>query len=237
MGRLALSRLVLCFATTLACLCSAVANAQLTFTADPIAGKVVDEESGEPLAGVVIVALWLIEESFVGRANGVLNILETTSDRNGDYGFPGWGPKVVPPSPFPVFGSGKDPLVLYFKEGYWPAREKNDSIYYARLHTRQPPLGGFKANGLTIKLRKWDGTDEERYYSELTSMLIGLRGAWQSYPRLTISMDRIYRLLVRRMGQKELRNTFPVPSIKGFPHGNWKGLSDAELGILRQIGD
>jgi len=195
------------------------AHAQLTFKADAINGKVVDEETGQPLAGVIIVAMWTVEESLVGRGNDLLDVLETVADKYGNYGFPEWGPKPVPSfplSPLAIFGSGNDPFVVYFKNGYWPAHESNGMSDPERIASRKPPLGGFKANGMTIRLKKWDGKDEAKYYERVSDMVHELRGGWKQYPRMAIAIDRIYQSLLLRLNRKELPWNFLIPHIAGF---------------------
>lgn len=219
----------------IACLFSAAANAQLTFTAQAITGKVVDEETSEPLAGVIIVAKWTVEESLVGRGNDLLNVLETVSDKSGNYGFPAWGPKLVPffpLSPLAIFGSGNDPLVVYFKSGYWPTVESNEMSDPERIASREPPLGGFKANGMTIKLKKWDGKDEEKYYSRVSGMVSDLKGGWKKYPRMTLAIDLIYQPLLQRKKRKEIPLTFLIPTVKDFPHWS-KNLSPEDEAYLK----
>lgn len=209
---------------TVVCLFGAVipAHAQLTFTADAITGKVVDEETGEPLAGVIIVANWTIEASFVGYNNELLNVLETVTDKDGSYGFPGWGPKLLPItsiifSASELFGKGADPSVVYFKSGYWPVREENEVTYPGQsIADRKPPLGGFQANGKTIKLKKWDGKDEKKYYSRVSGIVDGLRGGWREYPRMALAIDRIFQMLIQREKRKEIPPFYPTPHVQGF---------------------
>jgi hypothetical protein len=207
------SKVLFAALTTVACLLSSVAQAQLTFTADAINGKIVNEETGAPLAGVIIVAEWYVQERLVGRGNGLLNVMETVSDKDGNYGFPSWGPKLLPMSPYPIFGSGNDPLVLYFKNGYWPAIESNDASDPESIATRKPPLGGFQANGKAIKLRKWDGKNEREYYDKVRFMVDQLNGGWKKYPRMTLAIDRIFQMLVQREKRKEIPPFFPTPHI------------------------
>jgi hypothetical protein len=207
---------------TVACLFSPTAHAQLTFTADAINGKVVDEETGQPLAGVIIVAMWTIEASFVGYDNELLNVIETVTDQDGNYGFPEWGPKLLPVSTYPfstseLFDKGDDPFVVYFKSGYWPAQEKNEVTYPGQdIAKREPALGGFKANGMTIKLKKWDGMDEEKYYKQVSFMADDLNGGWKKYPRMALAMDKIYQSLMARLKRKEISTNFPLPHVVGF---------------------
>ena len=194
-------------------------SVQPTFTADAINGKVVDEETGQPLAGVIIVAKWTVDESLVGRNNGLLNVLETVTDKDGNYNFPAWGPKPVPffpLSPLAVFGSGNDPSVEYFKNDYWPAHESNGMSDPERIASRDPPLGGFKANGMTIKLKKWDGKDEEKYYKQVSFMADDLNGGWKKYTRMALAMDKIYQSLMARLKRKEISTNFPLPHVVGF---------------------
>lgn len=205
-------------------LLSTPAHAHLTFTADAINGKVVDEESGAPLDGVIIVAKWTIEASYVGYNNELLNTLETVSDKDGNYGFPAWGPKMLPVTAISfsrsdLFGGGNDPCVVYFKNGYWPAREKNDVTYPGiNIADRKTPLGGFIANGKSIKLKKWNGKEEAEYYKHVSHMVDELKGGWKKYPRMTLAIDRIYQPLIQRLKRKEIPWNSSIPEIKGYPH-------------------
>lgn len=201
------------------CLLSAPAHAQLTFSADAINGKVVDEETGAPLTGVIIVAKWTIEASYVGYDNELLNTLETVSDKDGNYGFPAWGPKMLPITAISfsrsdLFGSGNDPGVMYFKSGYWPAREKNDVTYPGlNIVDRKTPLGGFIANGKTIKLKKWDGKDEAKYFECVSNRVDELKGGWKKYPRMSLAIDEIFQVLYAKKKRKEIPLSFPIPHV------------------------
>jgi len=223
---------------TIAIMLSTPAHAQLTFTADAINGKVVDEETGQPLAGVIIVAKWTIEASFVGYDNELLKVMETVTDKDGNYGFPGWGPKLLPIltypfSPSDLFGKGHDPFVVYYKSGYWPAQEKNEVTYPGQdIARRKPALGGFAGNGMTIKLKKWDGKDERKYYERVSHMVYELKGGWKKYPRMTLAIDRIYQPLLKRKKQKEIPLNFLIPTIKDFPHFD-KKLSPEDEAYLK----
>jgi len=193
---------------TFACLFGTAAQAQITFTADAIAGKVVDEETGEPLSGVIIVAQWTINPKWVGYDNELLNVLETVSDKDGNYGFPAWGPKLLSvPAVFisasDLFGKGDDPMVVYYKSGYWPAQEYNEVTYSGQdIAKRKTPLGGFAANGKTIRLKKWDGKDEMKYYERLSSMTDQLKGDWKLYPRMALAIGPMYQQLVDKKKAK-----------------------------------
>jgi hypothetical protein len=206
---------------TIACLLSNPAHAQLAYSAEAINGKIVDEDTGAPLDGVVIVAKWTIYTMIVGRNNDMLNVLETVSDKDGNYGFPAWGPKMLPVTSIPfslseLFMEGNDPCLVYFKSGYWPALEKNLVTYSPPLEgteTRKTPWGGFKANGKTIKLKKWDGKDEAKYYERVSDRVDELRGGWKKYPRMTLAIDEIFQMLYAKKKRKEIQLSFPIPHI------------------------
>jgi hypothetical protein len=225
---------------TVACLFGNSANAQLTFTADAINGKVVDEETGAPLAGVIIVAKWTIEASFVGYDSELLNVLETVTDKDGHYGFPAWGPKLLPRTSYPfslseLFGKGDDPYVVYFKSGYWPAHEKNDPTYPGlSIADRKTPLGSFQVNGKAIRLKKWDGKNEAKYYERVSDMVHELKGGWKKYPRMTLAIDRIYQPLLQRKKRGEIPLTFLIPTVKDFPHWD-KKLSPEDEAYLKGV--
>lgn len=99
-----------------------------------------------------------------------------------------------------------------------------------RITSRDPPLGGFRANGKTIKLKKWDGKDEAKYYTRVEAMVLNLRGGWKQYPRMTLAIDRIFKLLIERIKRNEIPRNFDVPHIAGF---NMEDLSADERAYLK----
>lgn len=203
------------------------ANAQLTYSAKSIMGKVADAETGEPLAGVVIVAQWKIDRNFVGDDKALLNVMETVSDSGGDYAFPAWGPISLPPRA--NFGKGEDPGVYYFKSGYWPQYEQNDLT--DDIRRRATPLGEFKGNGQTVKLRKWDGTDIRKYESHLHGLagsMPGYYGAdWRKYPRMTLEIKKVGRLV-----QKKTKSVLGAAHVEGF---YFDRLSKDDLELIRSL--
>ncbi len=152
-----------------------------------ITGKLVDAETGEPLAGANIVAVWILGRTFFSDAK-VLKILETVSDQDGNYAFPAWGPIALPL--LGDFGQGYDPRVVYFKHGYWPQTVSNGVTEHPDL--REPPLGGFKYNDKTIKLKKWDGERKELYFGSVSDASdvysSGSNDNWKKHPRLSLTL-------------------------------------------------
>ena len=115
--------------------------------------RVVDQQTGQPLADVHAIAAWLVYGGHGRR--GVLMALEAVSGPDGQLSFPAWGPVrsgiegVVP---------GRDPMISLFRPGY-RARliynatplEPSDT---ARVHA-------FDQAGETFQLLPFQGTTAE----------------------------------------------------------------------------
>jgi len=139
------------------------------YTADPISARVVDAETGQPLAGVNVAALWILKGGLEGgNVVGYANILETVTDSNGAFSFPGWGPRPV------ALGQlhHDAPLMLFFKAGYAYHQVQNRVVTAAApTHTRSDWAGK------TVALKKFKGTLAEYAYElrafplELGSMI------------------------------------------------------------------
>src|SRR5882724_5458816 len=94
------------------------------YTSDPIEAWVVDADTGQPIEGAVVTANWqLVGFSFDtgGRKLGQLEVMETETDKNGRFYFPG----------FTKLNPGlddlreEDPQILIFKPGYSYMRAAN----------------------------------------------------------------------------------------------------------------
>src|SRR5262245_4187710 len=87
------------------------------YSAAPIHGRVVDAETQQPLAGVHVVAQWILNTGILLHAETIqrFHILETVTDANGEYKLPGWGPK---PRPTLSRLEEDDPRLTFFKPGY-----------------------------------------------------------------------------------------------------------------------
>jgi hypothetical protein len=98
-----------------------------SLSSEPIAAQVVDADTGQPIAGVVVVAHWELHGgSFTGDALtcGVDGVEEAVTDQDGRFHIPGWGPK----------WSSCDvqiwnPDLIFFKPGYEPKGLNNATTY------------------------------------------------------------------------------------------------------------
>ena len=87
-----------------------------SYSAKDIRATVVNEETGEPLEGVVVVALWELRQV---SARPRIHITEAVTDAQGQFHIPGWGPKVRPPL---AELAHRSPLLVLFKPGFVPLR-------------------------------------------------------------------------------------------------------------------
>jgi hypothetical protein len=90
------------------------------YMSEGLVGRVVDSESKEPIAGVIVVANWELKglEGFVTEQ---LQIAEVITDKTGQFIIPSWGPvkaksagELRPSEPtVRIFKPGYEPLVLF----------------------------------------------------------------------------------------------------------------------------
>jgi len=188
------------------------ATAQVTYSAKEIHGRIVEAETGEPLQGVNIVAQWKIDRALVGDDKALLHVTETVTDKDGNYSFPAWGP-----IPLPLradFGQGRDPRLSIFKSGYAP--EYLDNGIISDIRYRLTPLGEFKGNGTTIKLKRWTGGLEEYgrkvefLANDLPSYTAQWRDPkeWRNFSKMLIALNGEY-VRLKNLGGK----TFSLPGV------------------------
>jgi hypothetical protein len=87
------------------------------YRADSITSRVVDAETGAPIVGANVVAAWKTYGGLEdGNVKGFVQVLETTTDRDGTFHFPEWGPRINTNS-----GTVRNvtaPLLMILAEGY-----------------------------------------------------------------------------------------------------------------------
>lgn len=90
------------------------------YSAKEIRARVVDAETDQPIEGAIVVAVWELDP--ISGEGPRLQVAEVLTDAQGQFFFPGWGPKPRPP--LTEFGT-KSPYLLIFKRGYVPVRLHN----------------------------------------------------------------------------------------------------------------
>jgi hypothetical protein len=154
----------------------------LFHSAKEIRGQVVDEESGKPLQGVIVVAQWQPYFPPSGH-RGVIHVYEAVTDREGKYHIPSWGPK---PVPLGAEMRDFDPELRFFLPGYTPfvAANRIDMI------VEKTPPGVSEWDGKVVKLKRHVGPIKD--YAErlrvLSRTLEEPRENWKSYPRMVYAL-------------------------------------------------
>lgn len=188
------------------------------YYAKPISGKVVDYATKRPLEGVIVVAHWELFETGVGHAPGhvgeMLKVIEVTTDQDGRYHIPGWGP-LRRPSNKHLYNH--DPELVFFRSGFYlearrsvlrsnPSTENvRTSIWDGETiellpFSGQPQEYTFWDGQVTVKV-PISGTREE-YAARLGFFGSALDKNWKLLPRMTRALQRELQEL-KRAGLKE----------------------------------
>ena len=160
-----------------------------TYSAKEIRATAVEETTGRPIEGVVIVAQWVLRrESGDGPR---LHVAEAMTDATGRFLIPGWGPK---PRVALMALQDKSPQLLLFKHGYAPLILRNESRSafiksypnYRSMTARQisermtsegnpnEPIQESFWSGMSIQLEPFQGPSD-RWLDLLTSLSFSLR--------------------------------------------------------------
>ncbi len=183
-----------------------------TYSAKEIRGRIVDGVSGEPLAGVIVVAQWeLVREVIPGVINksygDVLKTVEVVSGADGGYTIPAWGPMLRPP----LFHLEElDPALELFKPGYYPRHVTNP----IRAGYNRDSVRVSQWDGATLPLRKLTGQPQEyledngqikttvrlqgtleEYANKLATLQVYLHWQkesddWKNFPRMVAALEK-----------------------------------------------
>ncbi|ROZ76070.1 carboxypeptidase-like regulatory domain-containing protein [Ramlibacter sp. WS9] len=180
----------------------------LAYSAKPIEGWVVDAATKQPLEGVNVVAHWVVNFGMEGGQGTDLMLMETVTDRNGRYAFPGWGPTQLPVGrPWEARMKSQSPELIFYKKDYWWNAVSNET------KGPQPGPGPLVRtsdwNGKTFELKKFEDT-LDRYGSVvsgvLTSVSWGSNCRWKQIPRMLVALDRESA----RLWQQKIFNDLPT---------------------------
>jgi len=177
-----------------AALTSAACGGERTYTAEPIAARVVDADTGAPVEGVNVVAAWQAKGGLEGgNIMGYVTVMEDVTNGNGEFSFPGWGPKRWKNG---AIRNGA-PLLILLKPGYevrllW---EGKYGVEFAPSHLSS------SWHGKSIPFNRFQGSLDlyDQYLSGLrtflTTLLLEGECAWKSMPRALATIDRLHRSL------------------------------------------
>lgn len=103
------------------------------YTAAPLSARIVNSETGEPVSGAIVVAVYVMT-GLSGRLNTPLHYEETVTNENGEFGFGGFVNKPIPydrVSRATPLGN-RDPRLYAFAKGYLPAMYQRDDFFPSR---------------------------------------------------------------------------------------------------------
>ena len=189
-----------CLFFILTCLATLPACASLMYSAEPIDAKVIDADTKQPLEGVIVIANWELRGPATAGGSapiGQLRVMETVTDKDGQFSFPAWGPK-------PARGAllNRDPQLLLFKPGYRYRGLENEFRDGMELE----PLRRSEWNRKTIALKPFKGTIEEwiKNFESLNNDLEHIAADqpeecnWKKLPRTIVAMFNERKALERK---------------------------------------
>ena len=175
-----------------------------TYSAESIAGRVVDADTGQPIEDAIVIAVWELKRGFGMEGSiiaGHMHIAEVLTDKDGYYFIDGWGPKKRPGK---AYLSHNAPKLVIFKDGYdfFAKGNRYDSIF---KDNRRESVHKSSWNMATIKLKKFKGSLED-YYRRLSKVNIALASVtdrimgagdcdWMNIPRIIIIFENYYQKL------------------------------------------
>lgn len=139
------------------------------YSAEAIHARVIDETTGQPIAGAAVVAEWQ-EQLFGGSHVGALHWAETVTDARGEFTIPAWGPKFRMPTTKFTYS---DPEISVYKPGYRLGGGDNRPAYVdiitrpgeSHRESKLPdgriihPGGGGYSPRLSRRFSYWNGKD------------------------------------------------------------------------------
>lgn len=172
------------------------ACAGLMYSAEPMEAGVVDADTKQPLEGVIVVAHWELERGTPGGSvpAGQLMVMETVTDSQGKFSFPGFGPKPAVTSHL----VHKDPELILFKSGYRYQILTNE--YSGDIELRTRAVRRSEWNGKTIELKPFKGGAVEyaNHLGSLNNNLYPLLGSdsceWKKIPHMLLALTQQSRI-------------------------------------------
>lgn len=169
------------------------------YSAESIEAWVVDAETNQPIEGIVITANWQLKGGLEGGNDvGQLMVMETITDRNGRFYFPGWGPKL---GSWEGRIKSQRPQLLLFKSGYkYVGLENATRSDYGSSSVLKSDW-----NGKTIKMQKIGADPQEllRNFENLNfiveSVVRDTKACdWKKIPKMLLAVRKQRTLLIEK---------------------------------------
>jgi hypothetical protein len=184
------------------------------YTVDPIEAWVVDADTGQPLEGAVVTANWQLVSPGLdtgGRKLHQLEVMETLTDKNGRFLFPGF----TKLNPRLLELRDEDPQILIFKSRYGYFRTSNN--YPADKASpgahRSSPI-----NRQTLRMAKAD-PDVRKYAFDLGFLTTSLMNIWDS-GNIEQTSRMVHALVCERRRLKAIDPAVVLPIAGAPPEAN-----------------
>jgi hypothetical protein len=176
--------------TLLLCLCAAPAIAA---TMPAVKMRVVNEEDGKPIPGVVALFWGTAREGTLtghGGKQAILFAVEAVSDESGELRFP---KQEFSSQPFFLNTNYENPAMLLLKPGYAPLVLHNQ----LRIVPTLAEASRWEYEGQTVRLKKAaaDLMQQQAFLvTTYTNMMLGfdLGCTWKRVPRILVAADRMF---------------------------------------------
>jgi hypothetical protein len=183
--------------------------APVTHSARPITARVMDAETGEPIGGASVAAIYWIGVGIFAARYRVFAAQETTTAPDGTFHLPGFGPKLR----WPPWGhvSGEAPEIVVFKSGYVMFAHENNFPMEGPQFTAGWVVRS-QADGFVFQLEPV-GADPQAQDGEreaqcsLINALMKRGCAWKRVPHLLAALvagDRLQKKTGTRCGSRSL---------------------------------
>ena len=185
----------------------------LYYTAAPIEAWVVDAETGAPIEGAVVTANWqLVAFGFDtgGRKQGQLEVMETVTDKNGRFYFPGFTKLNLSGN---ALGEA-DPQILIFKPGYRHIRATNQ--YPIGQEESQGPRRRSSIIGQRLKMQP-AGDSVKEYASNLGFLGSDLSSLQDQSDVVSRIPQMIHALGCERLRLRRLDSSIGLIDVPGSP--------------------
>lgn len=198
-------RIIFTFCTL--ALATALSAKAAVWSSPEIVGRVLTTD-GKPVEQAVVVANWEITASMNGASLGQLALVEVSTDRDGYFRIPAWGPR------FALRGSIRDnqPMVRIFKAGYVPLILPNADIvgpWPAPMSIR------YRFHDQTVQMQRFDG-QAEQYEEALAPLVRSIEHIilytpegtcyWTQVPRLLLALQEQRRAMMVHGGGRLFRD-------------------------------
>lgn len=208
-------------------------STQKSYRGAAIEGRVIDAQTRQPIQGVVVVADWqLYGRTFHPDIIGRLLLQETTTDANGVYRLPAWGPLRAKEG---VIDRGS-PALNFYKRGYRFSRLYNMGYAAPYIKLPDPLISEWSHRDVelephTASYKFGDSFQEFASAIGLLSLREGEECSWEQMPRMTAA------LVNREMEYLERESTANLPRIETLHQsGRCANPAEALKGYLDEPG-